>query len=288
MRRPLAILALLCASLGALPAFAGGAADLPAISVALPVTVTCTGSNVNLRREPGKNGSVLTRLSKGQNVYAIDKKSTGEAFPWVRVITDEGYKGWFYGQYCKFEAKDLSKEARFKAAFNSSVFFDVLPLQRLTGHYGYRDSFKESELKRGLGGYAEYKIKMPELILFCLHSGDDDDSTELKDGLIAAKVISDKYCAAGLRIGDSFFKKDAEKLSKYIRKLERPKDRTRGGVKEWEAGEGWDGPSQFDDESYWWFMRETVDKSRRPVQGFTVGCKNGKITDIWWCTYAVD
>ena len=257
-----ALLACWTALAGASFANDGGAAP----SEDVPLLATCTGSNVNLRTEPNKSGKILTRLSKGQTVYAIDTKNTGEKFPWVRVITNKGYKGWFYGQYCSFNKNATSAENRWKAAYESSVFFEADAILRITGQKGKKSALIESELKRGLGGYAEYKLTCPPLTLFCL------EGNYKSHGLIAASVTSDKYRVAGLRVGDDISSEAAKSFGKMLKKVE-----------------GWeDGDDSLADGDNWWYQKAVVDVQPRPVRGFVVECENGKVKEIWWCVYLVD
>jgi len=56
-------------------------------------------TNVNLRKSPGLDGGIITRLDKGDRVIVKDKY--GE---WYQVVLEKeifGYKGWMNGQYLK-------------------------------------------------------------------------------------------------------------------------------------------------------------------------------------------
>lgn len=58
---------------------------------------TVTVSTLNVRSGPGTNYSIISKLSKGQSVQALEKKGS-----WVKVTISGSKTGWVSGSYVKF------------------------------------------------------------------------------------------------------------------------------------------------------------------------------------------
>ena len=70
-----------------------------------------TGSNVNVRKGPGKNFSVQFQLQKGDKVYFTGKKQNG--FMKVTNISSSSrtWQGWVSERYLRLEQRDQSNNA---------------------------------------------------------------------------------------------------------------------------------------------------------------------------------
>jgi len=256
------ILAVIFAALIAPAAFAD---QTPAFSEDAPLAIICAGSGMTLRAEPSNSSAKIVTLARDEAVYAIGLKNTGEDFQWIHAITKDGHKGWFYGELADYTDKSLSASERFKAKFYSSVIFSTDIARNLLGEQGAKGEVTEEE--KNFTGCADHKITFGNgLVLLC---GSDTG----KDVFCSAYIKSPGCSAAGLKIGDS-----ENKLAAFSKNMN---------------AIGWAGKYTKGDVMwilYWKGAAPTKYSGgeRRAKRGFGVKTTDGKISEIWWCSYLAD
>ena len=240
--------------------FALGAADLPALRDGAPVAVTCTGSSVKLRAEPGQSAATVTLLAKNETVFAVGQKSLGEPYPWVQVTTERGFRGWMYGQYVSFTEKDTAPLGRFKALFESSVLFDDIAWQRVLGQQGKKRAMTEEE--KNVTGYGLYTLVFDNgLAIVC--EADSFNSASLK---------TPGTSVAGLKVGDKESVLTA--FSKNMNSI------------------GWQGGYKNGEGQWISYMKDAFIMKEygepRSGRSFGVRCSKGRIKELWWCIHLID
>lgn len=229
-----------------------------------PLSVLCTGSDVNLREAPNTSCTVVGSLQKDEQVYLREISSAPEfdGYPWAAIITAQGQKGCVNSKYLQVVPGAAERRERFRALFYSSVFFKMGELSAANDNIhgnGFASITKE---EKNMVGYDDVDSKVIINDLIWVYTSKEAGDIEL----YAAKLFAPGYKAAGLGVGDSF---DAEAFSKDMSSI------------------GWEEDMKSSDE-YRWYSRALVDGHKRPVKGFVVKLKDGKITEVIWRLYLID
>ncbi|MGN0009318.1 MAG: SH3 domain-containing protein [Desulfovibrionaceae bacterium] len=236
--------------------------DIPVPNQDSPLPATCTGNGVSLRETPAKSGNKIATLARDEAVYLIGRQDTGEEYPWALAITQAGYRGWVYGQYISSTNAMLTEDGRFKARFDSSVFFDMQAVMRAAGIADKNVKKQSADVNDpDSPHYADEKMSFAEGFTFYLTGNEPFYVIITKKG----------YKAAGLQVGDTI---DKNMLAQFNERM---------------SATGWN--AMYEDEStheYTWTLDRIVDEVKRPVQKFSIMAENGKIKSIRWGSIVID
>lgn len=243
-------------------AFAQSTKELPAVSSDNPLSAYSTGSDVNVRNMPGSDGEKLTTLYQNEEVCLLDKKNTGEEYPWVLVSTEWGDKGWVYGKFIAFNDDALTENGRFKAKFEYDVFFPMSNQKVFMHKAGIQnDKVKNAAIADGDPHYADTKMIFDKGFTFYL----------MDDAIIGVTVENKDYTIAGLKVGDTL---DENRLKQFNAKM---------------IATGWDEMGFFEEKNqYSWYLNQKVDGVERPVRRFSFVLENGVIKSFDWGNIVID
>lgn len=243
-------------------AFALSTKELPAVSSDNPLSAYSTGSEVNVRDMPGSDGEKLTTLYQNEEVCLLDKKDTGEEYPWVLVSTEWGDKGWVYGKFIAFNDDALTENGRFKAKFEYDVFFPMSNKEIFMHKAGIQnDKVKKAVIADGDPHYADTKMIFDKGFTLYL----------MDEAIIGVTVENKDYTIAGLKAGNTL---DENRLKQFNAKM---------------VATGWDEMGFFEEKNqYSWYLNQKVDGVERPVRRFSFVLENGVIKSFDWGNIVID
>ena len=234
-----------------------------------PIALYSIGSDVNVRSGPVVDrGEILASLELYQRVYAEEfTETTYNGYPWVKVITDKGTRGYVNARYLEAAEDAMTRGGRFEAAFRSSVFFDF---SGLVGSYEdlHGNGFAALEATDRKFAGAEFKIAVGEYDMWAYCSEENKDSGGLNLRMWGAAMVSSKQPAAGLRLGQQM---GAQEVAQFRRDME---------------ALGWYAVPEED--GLQWYKNRDFEPEQPDSKGFGFSCRNGVIDGIYWCTYPAD
>ena len=228
----------------------------------VPVLGTCRGSDVNVREQPSKTAEVIGLLQEKERVYILNAEEDGRA-EWKRVELKDGTLGYVYGVYISEDAGSGTFVSRFRAAFETSAYFDMKNLEMKTraGDVEYNPLDN--------GGYANAEGYLQNGFKVQITKG---NASKL---FHSARVTSDTYPVAGMRIGDPYDVSSREKVNMGM------------------LGMGWDNVMILNSESAGhdtWYLKSANAgwNVPRPVKEFIIEHANGFITSFSWSVIVID
>ena len=232
-----------------------------------PVGLYCAGSDVNLRSAPNLDSDVVGVLQEGDLLYCLSIASARfyEGYPWFAVITSQGQKGFVNAKFLGQVENSMTRAERFKAAFDSSVFYDFTSLVAAhDGLCGNGNSRLEEQEKQQYG-YAKYKIALGDYTgwSYC-------ETIDNKPVQRAAKIVKAGYKVAGLEVGEAM---DAERLAQFSKDMQ---------------AMGWYASVSSQTGEYRWCLDGSRGDSVGPLRGFGLTVKDGTLTAIDWNIFLVD
>lgn len=246
--------------------FAQSTKELPAVSADNPLAAYSTGSAVNIRDMPGASGNKIGALWENEEVCILDKKDTGEEYPWVLVAPGwSDSKGWVYGKFIAFNDDALTENGRFKAKFEYNVFFPLSNKNLFMQAAGIQnDRAKTAAIAdddNDCPHYADKKMMFDKGFALYL----------MEDELIGVTVENRDFDVAGLKVGNTL---DENQIKQFNAKM---------------VGAGWDEMSFYEEENqYTWHLEQMVDGSKRPVKRFSFVLENGAIKSFNWRSTVFD
>lgn len=223
-----------------------------------PITALCTGSDVNLRTDPGTDSNVITMLQKGDEFHITDVVFRSD-YTWMKGVTSDGTTGYMVSKYLDYKPGYGTRAGRFRAAFQSATLYDI------------------NKFANALGGAPIYPIEKaePELFHYATHKakvGKYWAHGEAYPGefhVIGVDVTEPGYQVASLEVGRFMDKENIATLDQDMKSIG------------WVDGGNYNGV-------YHWYWQEKVDGQFRPVEGFCVKVENNTITGIQWYRIPID
>lgn len=234
-----------------------------------PLTMICTGSDVNLRTEANTNCEVIDMLQKG-DVFYVKDVINGTDYTWFKGVTAKGQTGFMVSKYLDQAPRAANKNERFRAAFLASTIYDGERLAKAMGlEFKYRPELVET-LKDEVFHYASHRYKVGSS---WVHGEKENDGSFHTIGVILENSGYDRnYNIAGLEVGQKIDLETLKAFSKNMNMI------------------GWEEPYEINMgmEECYWYVHDTVDGQQRPVEGFGIKIKNGYISQIRYWHIPID
>ncbi len=225
-----------------------------------PVPTLCTATDVNVRADASLNGPVIFSLNKDNLFYVVDCKDN-DGHSWMQGYTSKGVKGWVTGKYLKNAPYAGTKRGRFGSALFATKIYD---LENFSLACGYEPGAIVQN-SRELFSYAPQSLPVgPHWV----HGEKEADNFHI----IGVRIMAPGYSIGGLEVGMHFNYDDACNFHENMQELG------------W-----WNGADRLCYENgYYWYKNEIVDRSPRPVEGFTVFVDQDKICEIRYYHIPID
>lgn len=230
-----------------------------------PIGAHCSATDVNVRNAPNTDGEVVGTLQNGDQVY-VREFSDGlyNGYPWAAIITAQGQNGYVSARYLDEDEAALTREGRFKAVFNSTVFWEFEQMAKafndINGNgFMIIDSNENGHVdthgkKIALGNYAGYSY------------GRDTDGTFRQS---TVRIVKSDYQVAGISVGDVL---DAVKIEQFNADMQNM---------------GWRHGNIISDAQKW-YLDGRLDGKTAAIKGFFVVLdKNNAIKEISWQNYSI-
>jgi uncharacterized protein YgiM (DUF1202 family) len=230
-----------------------------------PIAAHCSATDVNLRSAPSTDSEVLGTLQNGNQVYVEEVSDVQyEGYPWVAITTAQGSKGYVNARFLDADADAMSRKERFKAMFNSTVFwtFDYMA-NAFNGIYGNGNLMNSSE--NGFHDTGKYKVSLGNNSGYSYGKIVDNAYEQA-----TVRIMQSDYWVAGLTVGDVM---DAAKLAQFDADMQ---------------SMGWRHGAITSD-SQKWYLDGQLDGKTAAIKGFfLVLDKDNKIKEINWQRYLID
>jgi len=231
-----------------------------------PIGAHCSATDVNMRSAPNTDSEVVGTLQNGDQVYVSEfSDNRYEGYPWVAVTTAQGQKGYVNAKYLDADTDAMTREERFKAAFNSTVFWKYEQMANafdgvtgngyMRGDTGENGHFDPNNVKIALGNDAGYSY------------GRDTNGTFRQS---TVRILKSDYQVAGISVGDSVKQGDLELFNADMQAMG------------WRHG-------KINSDAQKWYLDGRIDGKTAPIKGFFVVLdKDNKIQEINWQQYSID